>query len=191
MSDTAPAAPTTTTSGIGDDSGVAADGGSNDGEGGAVAGLEATSTTIAVRAESALHTDKGTTTIAEGVVAKIVGIATREVAGIHSMGSGAGRAMGSVKDLLPGGSSSVTEGVSVEVGSTQAAADLSIVTEYGMAIQDVAQAVRDNVIRRVQQMTGLEMVEVNIAVTDVNVPTKSAGTPSVPGASSGRQQRVQ
>ena len=118
-------------------------------------------------------------------------IATREVAGIHSMGSGAGRAMGSVKDLLPGGSSSVTEGVSVEVGSTQAAADLSIVTEYGMAIQDVAQAVRDNVIRRVQQMTGLEMVEVNIAVTDVNVPTKSAGTPSVPGASSGRQQRVQ
>ena len=81
--------------------------------------------------------------------------------------------------------------MSVEVGSTQAAADLSIVTEYGMAIQDVAQAVRDNVIRRVQQMTGLEMVEVNIAVTDVNVPTKSAGTPSVPGASSGRQQRVQ
>lgn len=185
MSDTAPAAPTTTTYGIEADSGVAADGGSNE-------GVQAGPTAVvAVMAESALHTDKGTTTIAEGVVAKIVGIATREVAGIHSMGSGAGRAMGSVKDLLPGGSSSVTEGVSVEVGSTQAAADLSIVTEYGMAIQDVAQAVRDNVIRRVQQMTGLEMVEVNIAVTDVNVPTKSAGTPSVPGASSGRQQRVQ
>jgi uncharacterized alkaline shock family protein YloU len=40
-------------------------------------------------------------------------------------------------------------------------------------------------------MTGLEMVEVNIAVTDVNVPTESVGTPSVSGAPSGRQQRVQ
>ena len=89
MSDTAPAGPTTTTSGIGADSGVAADGGSNDGEGGAVAGLEATSTTIAVRAESALHTDKGPPPIAAGVVAKIVRIAPREVAGMHSMGSGA------------------------------------------------------------------------------------------------------
>ena len=38
------------------------------------------STSIEVRPESALHTDKGTTTIAEGVVAKIVGMAAREVA---------------------------------------------------------------------------------------------------------------
>ena len=68
-------------------------------------------------------------------------MAAREVAGIHSMGSGSGRAMGAVKDLLPGSSSSVTEGVSVEVGATQAAADLSLVTIYGAAIQDVAQAV--------------------------------------------------
>lgn len=151
------------------------------------------STAVEVRAESALHTDKGTTTIAEGVVAKIVGIATREVAGIHSMGSGAGRAMGAVKDLLPGSSSSVTEGVVVEVGSTQAAADLTIVTEYGVAIQDVAQAVRDNIIRRVQEMTGLEVVEVNVAVTDVNVPMEGGTTSTVAAgpAPSGGQTRVQ
>ena len=149
------------------------------------------STSVEVRAESALHTDKGTTTIAEGVVAKIVGMAAREVSGIHSMGSGSGRAMGAVKDLLPGSSSSVTEGVSVEVGATQAAADLSLVTVYGAAIQDVAQAVRDNVIRRVQEMTGLQVVEVNISVTDVNVPAD--GAPATPGApnQSGSHQRVQ
>lgn len=149
------------------------------------------STSVEVRAESALHTDKGTTTIAEGVVAKIVGMAAREVSGIHSMGSGSGRAMGAVKDLLPGSSSSVTEGVSVEVGATQAAADLSLVTVYGAAIQDVAQAVRDNVIRRVQEMTGLQVVEVNISVTDVNVPADGAS--ATPGGSNqtGSHQRVQ
>ena len=149
------------------------------------------STSIEVRPESALHTDKGTTTIAEGVVAKIVGMAAREVAGIHSMGSGSGRAMWAVKDLLPGSSSSVTEGVSVEVGATQAAADLSLVTIYGAAIQDVAQAVRDNVIRRVQEMTGLEVVEVNISVTDVNVPSDGVQAGSDGQAQPGAHQRVQ
>ncbi len=166
-------------------------GSDNDGQPIAMGSQAGGSTSIEVRAESALHTDKGTTTIAEGVVSKIVGMAAREVAGIHSMGSGSGRAMGAVKDLLPGSSSSVTEGVSVEVGATQAAADLSLVTIYGAAIQDVAQAVRDNVIRRVQEMTGLQMVEVNIAVTDVNVPADGAGASAGGPAQAGSHQRVQ
>jgi len=55
----------------------------------------------------------------------------------------------------------------VEVGERQAAIDIDLVVEYGVSIPDVAQAVRDNVIERLQRMTGLQVTEVNISVDDV------------------------
>ncbi|MDQ3218636.1 MAG: Asp23/Gls24 family envelope stress response protein, partial [Actinomycetota bacterium] len=42
----------------------------------------------------ALVTERGKTTIADGVVAKIAGIAAREVSGVYQMGSGSARAVG-------------------------------------------------------------------------------------------------
>lgn len=116
-----------------------------------------------------LVTPQGKTTIADSVVAKIAGIAAREVAGVHEMGTGAARAFGALKEKLPVGSSepSVSQGVTVEVGERQAAIDLDLVCEYGVPIVDVAQAVRRNVIQRVQTMTGLEVTEVNISVDDI------------------------
>ncbi|WP_368731647.1 Asp23/Gls24 family envelope stress response protein, partial [Burkholderia multivorans] len=48
--------------------------------------------------------------------------------------------------------------------------DLAIVVEYGTSIVDVAEAIRRNVIRAVEQGTGLQVVEVNIDVTDVHLP---------------------
>jgi uncharacterized alkaline shock family protein YloU len=116
-----------------------------------------------------LVTPHGKTTIADSVVAKIAGMAAREVAGVHEMGKGAARAFGALKEKLPVGSTepSVTQGVSVEVGERQAAVELDIVCEYGVPIVDVAQAVRRNVIQRLQTMTGLEVTEVNITVDDI------------------------
>jgi uncharacterized alkaline shock family protein YloU len=116
-----------------------------------------------------LVTPQGRTTIADSVVAKIAGTAAREVAGVHEMGKGAARAFGALKEKLPVGSSeaSVTQGVSVEVGERQAAVDLDLVCEYGVSIVDVAQAVRRNVIQRLETMTGLEVTEVNITVDDI------------------------
>ncbi|KPI22294.1 Asp23/Gls24 family envelope stress response protein [Streptomyces sp. NPDC048253] len=113
---------------------------------------------------------RGKTTVADGVVAKIVGMAAREVPGIHNLGGGVARAFGAVRDRVPGGSGGVTQGVKVEVGERQAAVDLDIVVEYGVAIVDVAGDVRSNVINAVERMTGLEVVEVNIAVGDVRLP---------------------
>ncbi len=119
-------------------------------------------------ATSALVTDKGRTTIADSVVAKIAGIATREIAGVHDMGSGAARTMGALRDRLPGSTrTNMSRGVSVEVGERQAAVDVDIICEYGVRIVDVADAVRRNITDRVQNMTGLEITEVNIAVDDV------------------------
>ncbi|MFJ7155012.1 Asp23/Gls24 family envelope stress response protein [Streptomyces sp. NPDC101118] len=113
---------------------------------------------------------RGRTTIADGVVEKIAGLAAREVVGVHAMGSGMSRTFGAVRDRVPGAAKSVSRGVKAEVGEVQTALDLEIVVDYGVSIRDVARAVRENVISSVERMTGLEVVEVNIAVTDVKLP---------------------
>ena len=120
-----------------------------------------------------LVTDRGKTTIADGVVAKIAGIAAREVSGVYNMGSGSARAVGAIRDRIGeavGGTASPgspTQGVKVEVGERQTAIDLDLVVEYGVPIADVAESVRSNVSTKVGRMTGLEVAEVNIYIDDV------------------------
>ncbi|CAM5737109.1 Asp23/Gls24 family envelope stress response protein OS=Streptomyces alboniger OX=132473 GN=CP975_07735 PE=3 SV=1 [Streptomyces alboniger] len=116
---------------------------------------------------------RGRTTIADGVVAKIAGMAAREVPGIHNLGGGMARAFGAMRERVPGGGGGVTRGVKVEVGERQAAVDLNVVVEYGVPIVDVTGDVRSNVIGEVERMTGLEVVEVNIAVDDVHLPDEA------------------
>ena len=115
---------------------------------------------------------RGRTTIAEVVVEKIAGMAARDVLGVYALGSGFARSMGSMRERMPGAGSgkSATRGVSVEVGELQAAIDLELVVDYGVAITDVAAAVRENVISAVERMAGREVVEVNITVSDVKLP---------------------
>ncbi|MFI1764746.1 Asp23/Gls24 family envelope stress response protein [Streptomyces sp. NPDC020800] len=120
---------------------------------------------------------RGRTTIADGVVEKIAGLAARDVLGVHAMGSGLSRTFGAVRDRVPGGSKSVTRGVKAEVGEVQTALDLEIVVDYGVSITEVARAVRENVIAAVERMTGLEVVEVNIAVSDVKLPDEEEEEP--------------
>ncbi|CAL9575649.1 MULTISPECIES: Asp23/Gls24 family envelope stress response protein [Streptomyces] len=115
---------------------------------------------------------RGSTAIADTVVAKIAGMAAREVPEVHHLGGGMTRAIGAVRQRVPGtgSGSGVTQGVKVEVGERQAAVDLNVVVEYGAAIADTAADIRSNVINAVERMTGLEVVEVNIAVDDVHLP---------------------
>jgi uncharacterized alkaline shock family protein YloU len=119
--------------------------------------------------KSELQTEHGSTTVADSVVAKIAGIAAREVSGVHAMGAGAARAFGALKEKLPIGSDqpAPTQGVMVEVGEKEAAVDLDLVVEYGVSIPELSKAVRTNVISRVERMTGLSVTEVNIAVDDI------------------------
>jgi uncharacterized alkaline shock family protein YloU len=113
---------------------------------------------------------QGRTQIADGVVAKIAGMAAREIGGVHAMGGGTARMVGVVRDAVGGSSGSVAQGVSVEVGERQAAVDIDLVVEYGAAIQDLAAAVRRNVTSAVERMTGLEVTEINIKVDDIHLP---------------------
>ena len=122
------------------------------------------------RVSGPLHTPRGDTTIEETVVQKLAGIATREVPGVAAMGGGARRALSAMTERIPGSQTNVANGVSVEKGERQAAVDVSIVVEYGYSIVEVSQAIRRNVIRSVENATGLEVLEVNVNVTDLHLP---------------------
>ena len=86
--------------------------------------------------------------------------ARHDLAGRHlpTVGEFFGRVTGSARG---------TRGVSTEVGETQAAIDLTVTVPYGRSIPEVTKAMRDNVIQHVENMTGLEVTEVNITMKDV------------------------
>ena len=111
----------------------------------------------------------GRTTIGEGVVTKVAGLAAREVQGVHELGGGAARAVGSVTQKV-GLGDAFSQGVSVESGVKEAVVDLTLVIDYGESIPRVATAVRNQVIKRVEFITGLKVIEVNITVNDLYFP---------------------
>ena len=124
---------------------------------------------VAVR-DSALAETYGTTSIADTVVSKIAGIAAKDVSGVYSLGGSASRAVGALRERIPGGRVNHSQGISVEVGETQAAVDIDMIAEYGVAIADLASGVRRNVISSIERMTGLQVTEVNISVADIHLP---------------------
>jgi uncharacterized alkaline shock family protein YloU len=125
--------------------------------------------------QNPLQSDLGTTTIQDSVVSAIIGMAAQEVDGVASSHGGtrlpgdSSPTVGEFVDNITGGASR-TRGLSVDVGERQAAADITVNVEYGRSIPKVTQAVRDRVIKRVENLTGLEVTEVNIQVNDVTLP---------------------
>lgn len=140
-----------------------------------------TSPTMASSGSSDLVTSQGRTSIADAVVQKIAGVSAREVSGVHKLGTGSARAFGAIRERIPGSAGpNASQGVTVEVGERQAAIDLDIVVEYGVAIVDVASAIRRNVISALQRMTGLEVTEVNVSVDDIYLPGDDEQEPVEP-----------
>src|SRR5215212_8685877 len=123
--------------------------------------------------QSSLQSDRGRTTIEDAAVSKIAGVAAQEVEKVQ-MGGGATAAvsgfLGNVTGAVTGGAGSLTSGVSVEVGEEEAAVDLTMAVEYGVSIPQTTEAVRSNVINRLENLTGLSVTEVNITVRDVQLP---------------------
>ncbi|WP_223981839.1 Asp23/Gls24 family envelope stress response protein [Arthrobacter sp. NicSoilB8] len=113
---------------------------------------------------------RGATTVADGVVAKIAGIAIQEIEGVHALGGGAARALGTLREKV--GQKDLTQGVSVEVGQTQVAVDVTLVVEYPHPLQQVADSARDAVYTAIEDLVGMEVTEVNITITDIHVPSE-------------------
>lgn len=112
----------------------------------------------------------GKTVIDDAVVAKIAGIAAREVPGVHALGGGAARAIGTLRNAL--NQADYGQGVHVEVGERQVAADLIIVAEYPASLQDIANNVRQSVYKAITDLVGMEVTEVNVRVDDVHIPSE-------------------
>jgi uncharacterized alkaline shock family protein YloU len=108
--------------------------------------------------------DIGTIKITDEVVAIIAGIAAMEVPGVTSMSGGIA---GGIAEAL--GRKNLSKGVKVEVGEKEAAIDLFIIVEYGYRIPEVAWTIQERVKNAVEDMTGLNVVEVNIHIQGVNI----------------------
>ena len=116
-----------------------------------------------------LETQYGTTTIDVVVVSKIAGIAAREVSGVDSLGGGGARMIGNIRESF-GASEDVRQGVDVEVAEGSARIEIAITAEYGVAIHELAEAIRRNIMNAVERMTGLSVERVNVVVHDVKLP---------------------
>ncbi|HHW48575.1 MAG TPA: Asp23/Gls24 family envelope stress response protein [Clostridiaceae bacterium] len=106
----------------------------------------------------------GTIKITDEVVAIIAGIAAMEVPGVASMSGGIA---GGIVEAL--GRKNLSKGVKVEVGEKEAAIDLYIIVEYGFRIPEIAWNIQERVKKSVENLTGLNVVEVNIHVQGVNI----------------------
>jgi uncharacterized alkaline shock family protein YloU len=136
------------------------------------------STSSTVVTNTRLSNSDGKITVAQTVVQKIAGMATREIAGVYAMGTGGSRAFGAIRERIPGSSGpNVAQGVGVEVGETQAAVDLDIVIEYGASVADLGRSIQRNVKQSIERMTGLDVVEVNVSIDDVHLPDSGDDQP--------------
>ena len=116
-----------------------------------------------------LETDHGSTVIDDNVVGKIAGIAAREVSGVNNLGGGAARMWGAVRESLTS-STNVQQGVNVAVEDGHASVAVAIIAEYGVAIHELANAIRENVTVAITRMTGLIVDRVDVTVHDVHLP---------------------
>jgi uncharacterized alkaline shock family protein YloU len=114
----------------------------------------------------------GTTTISDQVVAKIAGIAAREVDGVEELTPQG--LSGTISGLASkvSGTQSHDQGVRVQVGQQEADIDLAMIVRYGASIPRIAEAVRSSISDQLLGMTGLRAREINIAVMDIAFPEK-------------------
>lgn len=105
--------------------------------------------------------------IADDVVAVIAGKAASEVSGVFGMSGGFA---GGITEVF--GKKSFTRGIKVDVQEQKVKIDVNIIVEYGARIPDVAFEIQNRVKKAVENMTGLDVLEVNVHVQGVNTETQ-------------------
>lgn len=113
--------------------------------------------------ESKVETVKGKLTYEDKVVQKIIGISLEKVNGLLTVDGGF---FSNLTGKLVN-TDNVTSGVDVEVGEKQVAVDLDIVAEYGKDIHKIYDEMKEIITKEVKNMTGLEVIEVNVNVVDI------------------------
>ena len=107
----------------------------------------------------------GEVKIADEVVAIIAGLAAMEVEGVASMAGNATREL--ISKL---GMKSLSKGVKVDVLHGIVTVSLTLNLLYGYGVKDISVKVQEKVKSSIENMTGLEVADVNIRVAGVKVP---------------------
>ena len=103
--------------------------------------------------------------ISNEAVATYAGIAVSEVPGVYGMSGG----FAGITEALSG-KKNLAKGIKVDVGEKNAKIDVNIIVEYGARIPDVAFEIQSKVKKSVKEMTGLDVLEVNVHVQGVKTP---------------------
>ncbi len=105
-------------------------------------------------------------TYSNGVIEKIVAMATREVPHVLGM---KGNLMHFVQEQF--GAENLTKGVTVEVtDDNRVIVNISVIIEYGSYAPDIFEEVKARVTERLAAMTGLEVAGINLRIEDVVTP---------------------
>lgn len=104
----------------------------------------------------------GEVQIADEVVAIIAGLAATEVEGVGSMA-------GNITNELVGklGMKNLSKGVKVDVLENVVCVNLNLNLEYGYSIPETCKKVQEKVKTAIENMTGLEVSDVNISIAGV------------------------
>ncbi|KZC96304.1 MULTISPECIES: Asp23/Gls24 family envelope stress response protein [Clavibacter] len=111
---------------------------------------------------------EGDTVVADGVVAKVAGLAIRDIPGVHALGGGAARVIGQLRDRI--GQTDLTQGVSVETEESGVAFQVTLVAEYGVPLQQVAADVRAAITDAVTELVGRPVTRVDVTIADIVLP---------------------
>ena len=111
---------------------------------------------------SKVDSEGGRIIFADDVVATIAALAVSDVEGVSAMSGGM---VEGISEIL--GKKNLTKGVKVEVGTEEAAVDVSVSIRYGFKIRDVCEKIQVAAKNAIETMTGLRVVEVNVFVQSV------------------------
>jgi len=120
-----------------------------------------------VELDEEIKTENEGIQISSDVVAVIAGVAVSEVPGVYGMSGGFA---GGITEVLSG-KKNLAKGIKVEIEEVKAKIDVNIIVEYGSRIPDVAYEIQNRVKKAVENMTGLNVEEVNVHVQGVNTDT--------------------
>ena len=113
-----------------------------------------------MEAGSALASPLGRITIANEVVAQIVGHTAAECYGVVGTATRARLPRVLARDR-------VTQGISVGGGPDGVEIELNVVVEHGLNLAEVASTVRNRVSYEVERLTGLPVASVDVRIHDV------------------------
>ena len=120
----------------------------------------------AIEDDEVLEESEDSLTYSNGVIEKIVALATREVPHVLGM---KGNLMHFVQEQF--GAENLTKGVSVEVtDDNRVIVNISVIIEYGAYAPDIFENVKERVTDRLEAMTGLEVAGINLRIEDVVTP---------------------